>query len=178
MNMNNTIRSIKWGLPITLTITALLWTACSKDPLTPGTTSDPTSVGVPKACPQQTVNYTALAPIGNWQTPPTGQLNAVYNQCYPISACGSFYNATGWILVDCKNLGSPPLPPIANWPNVTYPEQLGIINYYKNLAATNAPICTGIKKKVITGMRFYRDAFITTGVCAYVQYACCGPNPN
>jgi hypothetical protein len=31
-------------------------------------------------------------------------------------------------------------------------------------------------KKVVKGLKFYRDPFITDGICAYVVYACCGPD--
>jgi|JI7StandDraft_1071085.scaffolds.fasta_scaffold99878_2 hypothetical protein len=154
---------------------ALLLTSCERSELDrgPNTPEDPAVIATKARCPKATVLYTDLAVIAGPPTPATGQLNLVYQRCFPVPACGSFTNYSSEVLTGCVQLGSVELP-ISSMPYVTYAEQVATISYLKDLAQLNAPICSGTVKKVIKSMKFYRDAFIPNGICAYVVYACCG----
>lgn len=157
-----------------LGIMAATWVGCQKET---DTLSQATVPGLePKLCPQQTVHYTALAIIAAPPTPATGQLNTVYHQCFGVPVCGSFINPTNNVYLTTNQITS--ITTIANYPNVSYSEQVAIINYFRNIAIANAPICSGTKKKVITDINFYRDPFVPNAVAAWANYACCGPYPD
>jgi len=152
----------------------LLMSSCKRAELEmPTQANEPSALTTKARCPQTTVPYTDLAIIAGPPTPATGHLNTVYQRCFPVPACGSFTNLTGETLGGCAQFGSVEVP-VANLPYITYAEQVAMIAYLKNLAQLNAPICSGSVKKVVKSMKFYRDAFITNGICTYVVYACCG----
>jgi hypothetical protein len=157
-------------------VLALAITGCQKEEpeMSPTSVSGPQPVM--KLCPQQTVDYTALAQTVTPPTPPTGQLNTVYQQCLPVGPCSSFYNQTSDVHVRTEPIESIIGP--GSLSNVTYAQQVAIINYFKNIAIANAPICSGTTKKVLKTLKFYRDPLSPTAVAAYAIYACCGPNPE
>jgi len=172
-NMNAALMKIATGTAALL----LVLTSCNKELNGPNVTDGP---GTFKAtCPQQTVPITSLANIAGPPTVPTGQLNSVYKLCFPAPACGSFQNFTYDVLVGSAMVtpGAGPLH-VNNYPNVTYSEQVAMINYFLNLANSMAPTCSGTTKKVVKGLKFYRDAFVVDGINCYATYACCAGAPN
>lgn len=172
-NLNSAL--LKTGIATSALFLAL--TSCNKESNGPNITDE---IGTFKAtCPQQTVPITSLAIIAGPPTNPTGQLNSVYKLCFPAPACGSFQNFTYDVLVGSAMVtpGSGPLH-VNNYPNVTYSEQVSMINYFLNLANAMAPTCSGTTKKVVKGLKFYRDANVVDGINCYATYACCAGSPN
>ncbi|KAA3625879.1 MAG: hypothetical protein DWQ02_20885 [Bacteroidetes bacterium] len=125
----------------------------------------------PPACPQQTVPYEDLAPVGT----PTGTalLDRVYDYCFGHENCLEtltyLSTETGLSCIYIPNF-------VSDLDNVTYSEQRDLVQEAIDIANANKPTCSGTV--IVTDIVFSLDGLIDLYLCMEVEYSCCSSGQN